>query len=333
MNAENVSVSGVVKKGYSLYLKMLPILVALGIFIVIISGAIIFYEATVTEPSKAGLSIMKLVEAIVTWLIGLSLYAVLIKGYYNHPVDIGNALMTGLKKFFPSIGAMIIAGVILLIPPAIVGGVCFFMMGGFAQLAPPTQSSLENTYQMSSLTENMQHAGFKIDSHQPVIILANSDTSAAQDPYQGGSVAGSMGQPQPSLGDVAGSVNQSMVKLSTTIYLVGAALVLWVMYFAVRLSLVMPLIVNQNKGPWTAVKDSFRLTKGRFWKTFAVMFCAALPYMLVIFVIGIVFAIVFSEQHADLAVSIAVLICQLVLAPMIPATITAYLESIQPSQQ
>ncbi len=48
------------------------------------------------------------------------------------------------------------------------------------------------------------------------------------------------------------------------------------------------------------------------------------------FVLGVVCGLVFSE-HTEMALAIAILIVQLVLAPIIPATITAYLEALQPA--
>lgn len=110
----------------------------------------------------------------------------------------------------------------------------------------------------------------------------------------------------------------------------GAVLLLWFIYFSVRLALIIPLVVNQNKSPFAAVKESFRLTKGRFWKTFVVVFGAAGPYVFAFFVLGVVCGLVFPE-HTEMALAIAILIVQLVLAPIIPATITAYLEALQPA--
>ncbi|MCS5709308.1 glycerophosphoryl diester phosphodiesterase membrane domain-containing protein [Candidatus Berkiella cookevillensis] len=319
MNAESISVSSVLKKGYSLYFKMLPTLIALGLIITIIGGINLFNETTIADPSKEGISILTIVEAIVTWFIGLSLYAVLIRGYYNQNVSIGDALIVALKKFFPAIGAMILAAIIVLIPPVIVGGIGFVMMGGTAQLVTPAQSTLENKHQISAYEANMPHTVFKMDSHQPQMIHTQADTNAK---YQSS---------QSSLSDVSGSMNQSMQPLPTALFLLGAVLLLWFIYFSVRLALIIPLVVNQNKNPFTAVKESFRLTKGRFWKTFVVIFGAALPYMLAFFIFSTVCSLVFPE-YAGIALGIAVLIVQLVLAPIIPATITAYVETLQPFQ-
>lgn len=73
--------------------------------------------------------------------------------------------------------------------------------------------------------------------------------------------------------------------------IVSLALFVAALYFAVRLSCVVPVLVAEQRGPIASIGRSFQLTKGRFWPIFATLIATFLLAIAVSIVLSIVIAL------------------------------------------
>ena len=72
----------------------------------------------------------------------------------------------------------------------------------------------------------------------------------------------------------------------------GIALVVFEILLAVRLSLTVPAVVLEKLGPWTAVKRSWRLTNGSFWRLFGILLLTGLIVFIAALVVQIPFTLI-----------------------------------------
>lgn len=318
MNTSNESISNIVGKGYSLYLKMYP--AALLLIIISILGNLynIYLEmgGSATELYKSenlvitSTTIVFCIDMIITWIVSLGIYFLLVKGYYREKANPMAALGTGVCKLFPSIGI----GIIYLV--ALIPAIILILLPLLIELVAATiwgQASIEVPSQLSVQQASVQQA---VLSHESVYQNAPSIQFTSS---------------QPTLSDIADQTQNSMVGVTKLVaaasYILG---IIYVIYIALRFALCLPLLVNQNKGVFGSVADSFKLTKGRWWKTFIIIIIGVIP-SIVVTIIGVIVGIIGVEGVSQEAISnISQTLVEFLFLPLIPAIMTVYLEVLQP---
>lgn len=261
--------------------------------------------------------IVKLVDGMLAWIIGLTLYYILMKKYYFEDVSMMSALGVGFRKLLPSLGLGIVTMLILL--PAILFMSVPTLLTTTGNIifgdTPPPGSEIILDKPLSSQSNANMHT---IYSNQP-----HNNTAITQENVQ-----------------APNSISQAAINESNTMLQAGVLITvisyfigfIWMSYFLIRLIFCIPLIVNQNKTVFESISNSFKLTKGRWWKTLLILFFGILPAFLIGIIVGAlaIFGTTLGLPNIEIIAGIAALIGEMILVPWIPALLTVYLEALQP---
>ena len=334
MSVKNSGMFNVLGHGFELFFKVYLFVLVFALISAVGNVFEIFYQK-----EDALLWGIRVVDFFINWLAFLAMYAVFIKGYYRENVNLISQTGVAFKKFFPSIVVtffyilLLLPGIILISAPTLTAVVGDTIWG------PKNERVVWEESHSINYQDNADIQTFY--SEQKTTIDDTGKESQISITYQSPKTIDQRSQMtmKNPTGDDIDSMYMVAKLVVVACYLLG---IIWFVYISVRFSLVGALIVNQNKSAWEALKNSFRLTKRRWWKTFFIILFASLPTILLSLALSFFAALgfwiaesVFSHLAipADQVMEIGLLIVQTLLLPLLPAILTVYLEALQPLKE